>query len=251
MMQRTMSPIVNPITGLRAIANYPRFLRDWLVYRRLPGAEPLKWHHAFPCLADSTKRLPFDAHYFYANGWAMRRIVEASPARHVDIASLLTFGSLLAAHIPVLFVEYRPVAQRLSGLTSVAADITRLPFPDRSLSSMSSIHVIEHIGLGRYGDRLNPMGTRIAAAELSRVLAPGGQLYVAVPIGARSVWFNAHRVFQSVDVRDMFGELNLKEFSVVTDTGDYFESVALGDFDDCQYGCGMFLFERPPMLPHS
>lgn len=41
---------------------------------------------------------------------------------------------------------------------------------------------IEHDGLGRYGDPVNPEGDFAAMKELMDLLAPGGQLLLAVPI---------------------------------------------------------------------
>jgi hypothetical protein len=35
------------------------------------------------------------------------------------------------------------------------------------------MHVVEHVGLGRYGDALDPKGDARACAELARVLAQG------------------------------------------------------------------------------
>src|SRR5207253_10606962 len=58
-----------------------------------------------------------------------------------------------------------------------------LPFADRSVESLSCLHVAEHVGLGRYGDELDPEGTVKAARELQRVVAPAGRLYFALPVG--------------------------------------------------------------------
>jgi SAM-dependent methyltransferase len=57
--------------------------------------------------------------------------------------------------------------------------------------------VIEHIGLGRFGDPLDPSGSEKAVAECKRVVAPGGDLYLSVPLDdSNRVFFNAHRAFQ-------------------------------------------------------
>jgi len=99
---------------------------------------------------------------FYVNGWAMRRVVAQRPARHVDLGSQIIFPNLLGAVIPVVFVAYRPLHANLSGLDCVGADILQLPFGDNTVGSLSCLHVAEHIGFGRYGDPLNPLGTREA-----------------------------------------------------------------------------------------
>jgi SAM-dependent methyltransferase len=72
--------------------------------------------------------------------------------------------------------------------------------------------VVEHVGLGRYGDSLDPFGSEKAFAELNRVLKPGGQLYISVPIGADSrIYFNAHRCFSRAHVLALLPRLQLVE----------------------------------------
>ena len=92
-------------------------------------------------------------------------------------------ASVLSAGVPMVFLDYRPLSVKLSGLRSVAANATNLPFASNSLSSLSSLHVIEHVGLGRYGDPLDSTGTKRAASELERVLQPGGRLFLDFPNG--------------------------------------------------------------------
>src|SRR5215471_14523587 len=98
------------------------------------------------------------------------------PDYHVDISSIVNFSAIVSAFIPVDFYEYRPASVTLSNFHSGKADLLRLPFSDMSLGSVSCMHVIEHIGLGRYGEALDPDGHLKAIRELVRVLAAGGNL---------------------------------------------------------------------------
>jgi SAM-dependent methyltransferase len=213
-------------------------------YSRLPGAEMILMKDSYPMVHDSTGTSPFDAHYFYANGWAMRRITATKPYQHVDVGSQTAFVNLLSAITPVIFVDYRPLKTKLPGLQCVGGDLLNLPFNDRSLMSISCLHVIEHIGLGRYGDPLDPKGTSKSVRELCRVLAPGGNLYLAVPVGHPRLCFNAHRVHASETILEMASELELVEFSGVSDDGHYAENVDLSTFRNSEYACGFFWFRR-------
>src|SRR2546430_15650029 len=82
----------------------------------------------------------------------------------------------------------------------------RSPFGDLELSSVSCLHVAEHIGLGRYGDAIDPLGTRKAIGELARVLAVDGRLYFALPVGRPRGVFNAHRIHDPTTISRWFGE---------------------------------------------
>ncbi|MCK9344983.1 MAG: DUF268 domain-containing protein [Candidatus Pacebacteria bacterium] len=109
------------------------------------------------------------------------------------------------------------------------------------------MHTVEHVGLGRYGDDIEPDGDLRAAQELSRVVRSGGSLLFVVPVGKPRIQFNAHRVYSYDMVVTMFPDLTLKEFSLIPDdaleTGMIYN--ATKEIADAQvYGCGCFLFTK-------
>jgi len=237
--------LVNLRQTLIALWYLPSYARDWRNYARLPGAERIHLVDTYPRLHDRTSTTSIHAHYFYVNGWAMRRIVAQQPRHHVDIGSQTIFVNLLGAVIPVIFLDYRPLHAKLAGLEGLGADILALPFGDGAIESLSCLHVAEHIGLGRYGDPLNPRGTRQACAELQRVLAPGGNLYFALPVGRARVCFNAHRIHAPETISAYFAGLELIEFSGVDDEGRFVEHATLDGFGASAYACGMYWFRKP------
>jgi SAM-dependent methyltransferase len=213
-----------------------------------PGRFAIDWADRKPCLDDRTADTSFDRHYVYHTAWAMRVLARSLPAAHIDIASSLYFAALASAFVPVRYFEYRPVELHLPGLTCEQADLLRLPFGDRSVRSVSCMHVVEHIGLGRYGDPLDVDGDLKAMAELNRILAPGGSLLFVVPVGRPRVQFNAHRIYGFDQVAEAFPGLELVEFSLVPDRayGSALIPRATRQQADAQrYGCGCFWFRRP------
>ena len=82
------------------------------------------------------------------------------------------------------FFDYRPPSLHLDSLEVGHADLNALPFASSSLGSLSCMHVVEHIGLGRYGDPLDPRADLRAMSELSRVVSPGRELALRGPGGA-------------------------------------------------------------------
>lgn len=232
--------------GFRALTWYAA---AWRRYTRMTGAERIHLLDTNPQLHDRTRTTRIDYQYYYANAWAMRRVLAAKPARHVDVGSQTTFGSLLSASIPVTFLDYRPAEVELTGLTCVGGDILQMPFPDNSISSISCLHVVEHIGLGRYGDPLNPRGTEAACHELARVLAPSGNLFLAVPVGRPRLCFNAHRIHSPGTIRDYCSGLDLVEFSAVLDSGAYVEQLEPSLLESSSYACGMFWFTKKRGAP--
>lgn len=202
---------------------YLRLFSDWLKYRAAGGEARLS--EFYPCLADRTQTTPFDPQYFYQTAWAVRKIA-ATPARfHVDIGSDTTFVGALSALLEVEFVDIRPLPVELENLTCRAGSIVALPYADSSVASVSCMHVLEHIGLGRYGDVVDPDGTRKGCRELARVLAPGGSLYVSIPIGTPRVKFNGLRVFAVQEILEYFSDLRLENLAFIDNFGKFHPTV--------------------------
>jgi hypothetical protein len=244
-LRRFFLPVFDLDRLLAAPRLYYRFARELQRYRSLPGAEPVIFREASPQLWDRSTTSPYDPHYFFQDVWAARRVVERRPARHVDVGSRLDVVGFLTCLTQVVFVDIRPLEAELPNLTCIAGSVTELPFADQSEESVSCLHVAEHIGLGRYGDPLDPAGTRKAARELVRVVRPGGQLLFSLPVGRPRVEFNAHRVHDPLDVVEMFPDLELVEFSGVDDTGTFAENRGLEELRGSRYACGLFRFTRP------
>jgi SAM-dependent methyltransferase len=230
------------------LIRYTRFVEEFLRFRKLSKARgrshEARWSDRYPCLDDRTGVSGFDAHYIYHTAWATRALSRLRPAEHVDISSSLYFVAIASAYVPIRFYDYRPAALRLSNLSSETADVLQLPFPDGSVNSLSCMHVIEHVGLGRYGDPLDPRGDEQAARELQRVLAHGGTLLMVVPVGVPRVCFNAHRVYSCAQVKGMFSSLRLVSFALVTDMGEFQVDASEAAADSQRYGCGCFEFTK-------
>jgi len=225
----------------------PKYIKHYLEYSR-SSSEKINFLDAYPCLLDSTVSTPFDGHYFYQGAWLARLLSKQQPDMHVDVGSSVMMISVLSAMVKTVFVDYRPLQTNLKGLESVGANITSLPFRDDSVLSLSSQHVIEHIGLGRYGDPIDPDGSIKAAKELERVLKPSGKLYLSLPVGRERICFNAHRVHSPKTVVDMFSHMSLLEFSYVTDGGRFIQNGDLEDVESSEYACGMYVFEKSPSV---
>jgi hypothetical protein len=112
------------------------------------------------------------------------------------------------------------------------------------VKSISCLHVAEHIGLGRYGDPLDPQGTKKAARELSRCLAVGGNLYFSLPIGKERLCFNAHRIHDPETIIKYFSDLKLVDFSTSGDDKVFVENTEPAKYKDQRYACGMFWFTK-------
>jgi SAM-dependent methyltransferase len=228
-----------------AVPEAARYLRDRREYQRLPGAEPLALLDSFPKLTDRVLTSPFDAHYLHQDTWTAQRVAEQRPDRHVDVASRVELPCFLTSFTQVTYVDIRPLEAAIDGLESIAGSVLEMPYADQSLASVSCLHVTEHIGLGRYGDPLDPLGSRKAIAELQRVVAPGGHLYFSLPVGRPRVCFNAHRVHDPTEIVGLLDDLTLVEFAGVDDDQVFRRHRRTAELEGASYACGMYHLTRP------
>ncbi|SFL46991.1 protein of unknown function, DUF268 [Desulfomicrobium norvegicum] len=204
-----------------------------------------KWEDRLPCLGDATAQTGFDYHYIYHPAWAARILAKNKPDCHYDIGSSLAFVSLVSAFFPVRFFDYRPAPLTLWDLSCGHANLLCLPFEDASIGSLSCMHVVEHVGLERYGDTFDPQGDIKAMRELIRVLKPGGTLLFVVPLGEHAIiQYNAHRIYTYSQVLSFFSSLNLKSFAFVKDDGVFVQRASCEDTVGQRYGCGCFYFSK-------
>jgi SAM-dependent methyltransferase len=202
------------IAGLPALM---RFTASFFAYRRLasPDQRPAL-RYLCPRLGEDTAETTLDATYFYQDTWAFKLIYQHQPAWHVDVGSHHKYVGLLAQVVPVTMVDLRPLPVTIEGLTFIPGSILDLPFESGSVPSVSSLCVVEHIGLGRYGDPLDPDGTEKAIAELKRIVQPGGMLFLSVPIEDQNrIYFNAHRTFSEAYLLDLFAPFEVMQRSYI------------------------------------
>lgn len=202
----------------------------------------------YKCLDDNTSTTPFDTHYEYHQAWATRCLKKINPKKHVDISSRITFNVIVSAFIPIDFYDYRPAQiKNLSGLSCKKADLTNLHFESNSISSLSCMHTIEHIGLGRYNDKVDPDGDLKAIEELKRVLAPGGNLLLVVPVGKPRIQYNAHRIYSYDMIISYFDNFELVNYSLIPDNAmevGIINNAGKKLTDNQKYGCGCFWFKK-------
>ena len=201
---------LNPIRLLRTwrvkIFAWRRFWESYRQYDKLlPEGKSLSNEKLYPCIGDDTSLTSIEPTYFYQDSWAFEHLVNRAPSTHIDVGSHHTFVAFLSKVMPVTMVDIRPLSLDLSSIKFKKGSILSLPFIDQSLFSVSSLCVVEHIGLGRYGDFLDPLGTEKSIKELRRVLAPQGYLYISLPVDDKNtIYFNAHRSFSEEYIITLF-----------------------------------------------
>jgi hypothetical protein len=246
-MYNFLRAVKRTVSQVKFFCMFPFLLRSYFLFRSRDTTLrfPIPLSSVMPVLFENTPYTRFDTHYIYHTAWAARKVREIGASTHTDISSSLYFSSIVSAFVSVTFYDFRPAKLNLSGITSLPNNLSKLTLPDNSVASLSCMHTVEHVGLGRYGDPIDPNGDLEAASELARVTAHGGSLLFVVPIGKPKIQFNAHRIYSYQMVIDMFPGLTLKEFSLIPDNALHHGMIyhATKEQSDIQnYGCGCFWF---------
>jgi len=198
------------------------------------------------CLYDRYDNAGSMGGYFWQDLWAAQLVAKYNPQKHYDIGS--SVGGFIA-HLAsfrenIYLIDVRPLNEKIPGVSFIQADATNLEgIEDNSIESISALCSLEHFGLGRYGDPIDPSACFKAMKSIQRVMAIGGRAYISVPIGKEYLMFNAHRVFYAKTIVDVFDQLELKSFTCTVD--GHLENVTdIHKYDHEEYDGGRFgLFE--------
>jgi len=228
-----------------ALRYVPKYLSDMRAFRRAGG----KIKQLYPSLSEFGDQAGIGrGHYFHQDILVATLIYEANPERHIDIGSRLDgFIAHVASFRDIEVLDIRP-------LTNVGHDRIKfrqgnlMEFDDSLIEitdSLSCLHALEHFGLGRYGDPIDPEGHVKGFSHLCRMLKPNGILYLSVPIGAGGVYFNAHRVFEPSEIPEMArGILELIRYDYVDDDGCLYRNCFVDETPSLEYGCGIYCFRK-------
>jgi Caenorhabditis protein of unknown function, DUF268 len=240
---------LNGLKAVSAVRGVPRYIRDYFRFRNQYDGNLVP----MPCLHDwSAEGGNARGEYFWQDLWVARKIYERNPERHVDVGSRIDgFVAHVASYRQIEVFDIRPIAVSIPGVVFRQADIMNKnsEFSDYC-DSLSCLHVLEHFGLGRYGDPVDVSGHKSGLKNMALMVRDGGYLYLSVPVGQERVYFNAHRVFNPTTIITIAGENNLylEEFSLI-DMNDKLQVFAVNEVNfrligQQQYGLGIFVFRK-------
>lgn len=190
----------------------------------------------YPILTDRFESAGRLGVYFWQDLWASRLIYKNKPKTHYDIGSRIDgfIGHLATFHDDIVLIDVRPLERSIPSVSFIQADATNLSqLADNSIESISALCSLEHFGLGRYGDAINPEACFEAFESIKRVTQKGGDVYISVPIGYEHLEFDAHRIFYPSTIVRAFQPFSLVEFSSVYENDDEIEkNLDIHKYDD-------------------
>ena len=233
-------------------ANKRAFYRQW----KDSGDSSFVAGEPFPCLHDRFEQAGMvGGHYFHQDLLVAQMIYKNGPERHVDVGSRIDgFVAHVAAFRDIDVFDLRPIVSNADRIRFQQCNFMEpTPELEASTDSLSCLHVLEHFGLGRYGDEVDYYGHIKGFRNLARMVKPSGKFYFSTPIGkTQRFQFDAHRVFSLPYLLEMIRDnaFVVDSFYVVDDSGVLLKNIGVNsdqakDTFGLRYGCGIFELTRP------
>lgn len=237
-----------PLRTIKAIFGLPVFIKNFfsLCFQAREG-----WKLSlFPMLADRYEQSGVaSGHYFHMDLWAARLVYSLKCDKPVDVGSRVDgFVAHVLSFRDIEVFDVRPLVSKVHGLVFHQINMTEPNVaPIEYSDCVTSLHTLEHFGLGRYGDKVDMHGWETGLQNLARMVSVGGNLIIAVPVGRERIEFDAHRVFDPETIIAAVTALGLeiKTYAAVDDNGCFHEQARISDSKGYEYGCGCFHFVKP------
>ena len=204
--------------ALEGIRRYVGHLREF----KSKMGDDFRWGRQLPMLDEWSASSGALGAYFHQDLLVADWIYQSRPLRHVDVGSRIDgFIAHLAVFREVEVLDIRPQPHAIRNIVFHQLDLMA-ELPDawvECTDSLSCLHTIEHFGLGRYGDKIDPQGHEKGLKQLKRMVKPGGVLYLATPIGPQRIEFNAHRIFAAETLTGWFDDgWKIERFAYLDDS---------------------------------
>lgn len=243
---------IHPRRIVSAITGWRRYIRDRRNFLSLKD-QPCAWAAELPMLGEWDESAGSIGAYFFQDQLVARWILQAGPARHIDVGSRIDgFIGSLSVFREVEVIDIRPQTIPVKNVrfhqVDVMADLSAEWLA--STDSLSCLHTIEHFGLGRYGDPIDSDGHLKGLRQLKRMVKTGGMFYLSTPIGPQRVEFNAHRVFAAQTLIDWFADdWKILKLAVIDDENRVLEDLdptapGVADHFGCKLGIGVIAAKR-------
>jgi hypothetical protein len=239
----------DPPKFTRAISSLPKYFKNFYQFKK-NCQEKIEF---VPCLHDWYEEAgSTHDEYFWQDLLVARMINSQNPIRHVDIGSRIDgFIAHVASFRDIEVFDVRPITSSIPGIIFKQANLmNQLSEFENYCDSLSCLHALEHFGLGRYGDPIDPDGYKLGFTNIVKILKVGGLFYLSVPIGVNRVEFNANRVFDPKIILKLASEhnLNLEELNVIYPGGNVKKIEANGEnineLSSIRYAVGIFTLKK-------
>jgi len=235
---------------LYSIVFIPKFLLSLIKFKKLKGnIDKIK-----PILSDyiSYDVNLMSGHYIHQDLLVAQKIFKNNPTKHIDIGSRVNgFVTNVASFRVIETYDLRDIGKsQHKNIKINKGDITDIKNFSIKTDSLSCLHSIEHFGLGRWGDNLDPDGHIKGFQNLLSLMDKNGRFYLSFPISTKArVEFNEQRIFHYSEILNWLKPFNddyfLECFDFIDDIGNIHEDCSINNYiEKLDYGCGIYTIRK-------
>lgn len=240
--------------GKKTGKEFIEFNREYTEFLRKNNDNRFDISDNYPCLEDKNAFSGIaSGQYFHQDLFVAQHIFKTNPQRHVDIGSRVDgFVAHVATFRTIEVFDVRTLVSKTDNIIFHQMDLT-VENPDYSnyCDSLSCLHALEHFGLGRYGDKIDPDGHIKGFNNMSKILKKNGVFYFSVPISTHQrIEFNAHRIFSLPYILELITPIyEIIDFSFIGDDGNLIPHAELSKESinnsfNLSFGCGIFILKK-------
>ena len=244
-LQFTLDQVGINLLKFKNLLYFAKYFLDLIKYKRLNG----KINYIFPVLGEDKKKSGrITNHYFYQDLLVASYIFKNKPTKHIDIgsridgfvANVASFRKIEVFDLRINKLNFKNIKFRTLNLNKINKKLYNYT------DSISCLHTIEHFGLGRYGDKIDPDSYKKGFNNLIKMLKPNGLLYISFPISDKNAtFFNLERRFNPKDILGWTKELVLLNFDYIDDKQRLNLNINLLNFKkNIVNGCGIYVFKK-------
>tara|TARA_B100000886_G_scaffold87987_1_gene57930 strand:+ start:910 stop:1776 length:867 start_codon:yes stop_codon:yes gene_type:complete len=257
-----------PHRFIRWVIYLPKFYSDkkkFLASAR-EQSTTVKIKDDFPVVYGIGRYLP-NRHYWFQDIWAAREIAKiaanvksdpATPLNVLDIGSrvegyimaLLSNNSIQVTFGDINIPEFMSLIEDSYKPLHLKVDLQDLaPGSLKNYQVISSLHVIEHLGLAKYGDKIDVNGHTRIFSDMYEAAGLGSYFVVSFPYSDQpGIWFNAGR---DCDPKEMIAAAKdsrwrVESLAFVNDGWELidFDPASNDFFPSARYGCMMMVLKK-------
>jgi hypothetical protein len=245
-LQFTLDQVGINLLKFKNLFYFIKYFSDLIKYKKLNG----KVNYIFPVLGEDKKKSgQITNHYFYQDLLVASYIFKNKPTKHIDIgsridgfvANVASFRKIEVFDLRINKLNFKNIKFRKLNLNKINKKLYNYA------DSISCLHTIEHFGLGRYGDPIDPDSYKKGFNNLVKMLKSKGLLYISFPISNNNeTFFNLERRFNPKDILGWTKELILLNFDFIDDKQKLNLNVNLLSLykKNIVNGCGIYVFKK-------
>ena len=236
----------DPIRLVFALQTLPFYLLDLFRFKQKNNSNvPIVFS---PSLNDKKMNAgTASGHYFWQDIICAHWVKNDVNGTHLDLGSRIDgFITHVSIFCNVELLDIRPLVSEIPNVSFKVRDILKANEAELTkFHTVSSLHSIEHFGLGRYGDPIVVNGHEIGLLNLAGYVEIGGFLYVSFPIGKPRVEFNSQRVLSPDWPVLLLNNFQLIEFILIPWKGAPIHGLTPEQVDRNLFGqAGLYKFKK-------